>query len=189
MTLSNILLNSIADQLKLETSQIQEEIFYNKKLLNKVSSLKKLKEKNYKSLSLNKNTDIKKSRLTNDFFISYTITISFLRANTNIHVSDIKGNIKLSYTAKSVNLVGKQKRRRNIAVTKLISLLVKKAQFLKNKPIAVHLNNVTFHKFLIISKLKKNFLIKTIKSFNQAPYNGCRKKKQRRKKYANKLRK
>ena len=189
MILSNIPLNNIADKLKLETSQIKEEIFYNKKLLNKISFLKKLKEKNYKNLSLTKRIGLKKSQSINDFFISYTITISFLRANTNIHVSDIKGNIKLSYTAKAVNLIGKQKRKRTIAITKLISLLIKKSQFLKNKPIAVHLNNVTFHKFLIINKLKKNFLIRTIKSFNQAPYNGCRKRKQRRKKYANKLRK
>lgn len=190
MNLANILFNSITSKLKLETLQIEEDIFYTEKLLKKVSTLKKLKEKNCKNLSLKKNkTNLKTIRSIDDFFVMYIISISFLKANTTINVSDIKGNIKLFYTAGSVELAGKQKRQRSLAISRLISQLVKKAKFLKNKPIALHLNNITFHKPLIVNKLKRNFFIKLIKSFNQAPYNGCRKKKIRRKKYAKKLRK
>jgi ribosomal protein S11 len=190
MSLSNILFNSLAVKLKLETLQIEEEILYTEKLLKKVSSLKKLKENNYKNLNFKKPLSVGEDvKSDNDFFVMYIINISFLRANTTIHVSDIKGNIKLFYTAGSVDLAGKQKKQRSLAVSRLISLLVKKATFLKKKPLALHLNNVTFHKPLIVNKLKRNFFVKIIKSFNQAPYNGCRKKKIRRKKYAKNLRK
>ena len=61
--------------------------------------------------------------INQDLMVMYIITISFLKANTTIHVSDIKGNTKLFYSAGSVNLTGKQKRKRRIAVSKLISLL------------------------------------------------------------------
>ena len=103
------------------------------------------------------------------------------------NVSDIKGNVKLFYTSGSVNLTGKQKRRRVIAVLRLFKLLYKHAYFLYGKPIALHLNNVNRHKFLIIRKLKQKFFIKLIREFNQIPYNGCRKPKIRRKKYKKKL--
>ena len=118
-----------------------------------------------------------------DFLIMYIITISFLKANTNIHVSDIKGNTILFYNAGSVGLVGKQKINRAKCVLKLISLIIKKASFLKNYPIAVHLSNVESKKSFILNKLKTNFIIKIVKIFNQIPHNGCRKKKIRRKKF------
>jgi ribosomal protein S11 len=117
----------------------------------------------------------------------YIINISFLKANTHIHVSDIQGNLKLFYSAGSVDLAGKQKKKRRIAVSKLISLLLKKATFLGQKPVALHLNNVNFYKNLIVRKLKRNLYIRIIKIFNQTPYNGCRKRKLRRKKYTKKF--
>nr|YP_010133767.1 ribosomal protein S11 [Nitzschia supralitorea]QWM93257.1 ribosomal protein S11 [Nitzschia supralitorea] len=119
--------------------------------------------------------------------VMYIINISFLKANTTIHVSDIQGNLKFFYSAGSVELTGKQKRKRRIALSKLISLLLKKATFLGSKPIALHLKNVNFYKSLIVRKLKRNLYIKIIKIFDQTPYNGCRKKKLRRKKYTKKF--
>jgi len=119
--------------------------------------------------------------------LMYIISVSFLKANTTIHISDAKGNMRLFYSAGSVGLSGKQKRQRRIAVAKLISLLLKKATFLANKPVALHLNSVNSYKNLIVSKLKRSLYIRVIKSFNQAPYNGCRKKKVRRKKYTKKF--
>merc|ERR1712194_482843 len=150
--------------------------------------LKKLKENHSKDLSLKKSafSNDKETGLQ-DFVIAYIISISFLKANTTIHVSDTKGNLKLFYSAGSVELSGKQKRKRRIAVSKLISLVLKKANFLGQKPIALHLNNVNFYKNLIIRKLKRNLYIKVIKILNQTPYNGCRKKKLRRKKYTKKF--
>ena len=95
--------------------------------------------------------NLKETNTVQDFIVMYIINISFLKANTTIHVSDIKGNIKLFYSAGSVGLTGKQKKKRRVAVIKLISLLLKKATFLGNKPIALHLNNVNF--YLIVGEL------------------------------------
>ena len=184
MTLSNTLFNNLTDKLKLETSSLEKEKFYVKNLLNQITYLKRLKENDSRNLS-EKEFVIPNTRKTNlqDFTIAYIINVSFLKANTTIHVSDIQGNLKLFYSAGSVELSGKQKRRRRIAISKLISLVLKKATFLGQNPIALHLNNVNFYKNLIVGKLKRNLYIKIIKILNQTPYNGCRKKKLRRKKY------
>jgi len=184
MTLSNTLFNNLTNKLKLETSLLQKEKFYAKNLLNQVTYLKKFKKNNSKDLSV-REFFISNDKKTNlqDFIITYIISISFLKANTTIQISDIKGNLKLFYSAGSVQLSGKQKRKRRIAVSKLISLVLKKATFLGQKPIALHLNNVNFYKNLIVRKLKRNLYIKVIKILNQTPYNGCRRKKLRRKKY------
>lgn len=188
MNLSNTLFNNLANKLKLDTFLLQEEKFYVTNLLNQVIYLKKLKANDSKNLGVKRfsihNT---KESATQDFVVIYIVNISFLKANTTIHVSDIQGNLKLFYSAGSVDLTGKQKRKRRIAVSKLISLLLKKATFLGQKPVALHLNNVNFYKNLIVHKLKRNLYIKIIKIFNQTPYNGCRKRKLRRKKYTKKF--
>lgn len=188
MNLSNTLFDNLANKLKLETSLLQKEKFYMKNLLNQVIYLKKLKTNDYKSLCVKKfGIQNSKEMSPESFIVMYVISISFLKANTTIHVSDIKGTLKLYYSAGSVDLTGKQKKKRRIAVSKLISLLLKKANFLNKKPIALHLNNVNFYKNLIVRKLRRNLYIKIIKIFNQTPYNGCRKKKLRRKKYTKKF--
>ena len=185
MNLSNTLFNTISKKLKLKVSLVNEEKLYVQNLKIQIDSLKKIKENDSKIISAQKN----QIRLDNnqDLILMYVVNISFLKANTTIHVSDIKGNMKLFYSAGSVGLGGKQKRQRRVAAAKLISLLLKKATFLSNKPIALHLNNVNSYKNLIVSKLKRNLYIRLIKTFNQAPYNGCRKKKVRRKKYTKKF--
>lgn len=188
MNLSNTLFNNLANKLKLDTSSLQEEKFYVTNLLNQVTYLKKLKANDYKNLGVERfGIHSDKEAAAQDFVVVYIVNISFLKANTTIHVSDTQGNLKLFYSAGSVDLTGKQKRKRRIAVSKLISLLVRKATFLDQKPIALHLNNVNFYKNLIVRKLKRNLYIKIIKIFNQTPYNGCRKKKLRRKKYTKKF--
>lgn len=188
MNLSNTLFNNLANKLKLDTSLLPEEKFYVTNLLNQVTYLKKLKTNEYKDLGVKRfGIHNNKKIASQDFVVMYIINISFLKANTTIHVSDVQGNLKLFYSAGSVDLTGKQKRRRRVAVSKLISLLLKKTIFLGQKPIALHLNNVNFYKNLIVRKLKRNFYIKIIKIFNQTPYNGCRKKKLRRKKYTKKF--
>lgn len=186
MNLSNILFNTVATKLNLKVSLLNEERLYIKNLKNQINYFKKVKESNYKSLSIKK-SDFFNFNNTQNLVVMYVINISFSKANTTIHLSDANGNIKLFYSAGSVDLTGKQKKKRRFAVSKLISLLIKKATFLEQKPIALHLNNVNFYKNLIVSKLKKVLYIRIIKSFNQAPYNGCRKKKLQRKKYTKKF--
>lgn len=180
MTLSNTLFTNLANKLKLDVSLLKEEKNYLKNLSDSIFSLKVSNEKNYK-LNWKNNYN---SVVEQDYVITYIITISFLKANTIIHVSDVKGNVKLFYSSGSVGLSGKQKIRRRSVILRLISMLSKKTDFLANKPIALHLNNVNSYRTFIVNKLKRNFYIKIIKSFNQSPYNGCRKKKIRRKKYS-----
>jgi len=188
MNLSNTLFNNLANKLDLEISLLQKEKIYIKTLLTQATYLKKFKENDSKSLSVQKYTLNNEKKIdTQDFMVMYIINISFSKANTIINVSDIQGNLKLFYSAGSVQLSGKQKRKRRIAILKLISLVLKKATFLGRKPIALHLNNVNFYKNLIVRKLKRNLYIRIIKIFNQTPYNGCRKKKLRRKKYTKKF--
>ena len=188
MNLSSTLFNNLTNRLQLDTHLFEEEKTYVKNLQDQIDSLKKLKEQNYKELSVAEFAKSKQeASIEQDLIVMYIINVSFSKANTTIHVSDIKGNVKLFYSAGSVGLTGKQKRKRRIAIVKLISLVMKKASFLSNKPVAVHLNNVNFYQNLIINKLKQTFFIKIIKSFNQTPYNGCRKPKMRRKKYTKKF--
>ena len=184
MNLSNILFNNISNKLKL--TLIDKEKFYVKNLLNQVNQLEQIKRKNYKKLS--NRTNNTNELLNKDLaIVYYIISISFLKANTVIHLSDAKGNLKLFYSAGDIGLTGKQKIKRRIAVNKLITVLLKKASFIGNKPVALHLNNVKFYKRLIVKQLKRNLFLRVIKSFNLTPYNGCRKRKIRRKKNSKKL--
>ena len=181
MNLSNTLFNTITKKLKLNNSSLQEEKFYIKNLYYRTQNLKKITENNFK-LSPLKNINYNENSV-----VFYIINISFLKANTYIHLSNTKGETILFFSAGQVNLTGKQKKNRRSAVNKLIMLLVKKATFIKKNPIAIHLRNVKSYKFTIINKLKQFYWIKIIKSFNQIPYNGCRKSKIRRKKFTKKF--
>jgi len=186
MYISHILFATISNKLRLKTSLLTEEKFYIKNLKTRIQSLKKIKENNYRYLNVTDHDQFK-TKTDQSLIVMYIINVSFLKANTTIHVSDIKGNMKLFYSAGSVGLTGKQKRKRRIAVFKLISLLTQKATFLDKNPIVLHLNNVNSYKNIIVNKLKRVFYIRLIKSFNQTPYNGCRKRKLRRKKYTKKF--
>lgn len=100
MNLSNTLFNNLAHKLKLETSLLQEEKFYVENLLNQVIYLKKLKTNNYKNLGVKKfiiYNNYNKETNPQDFMVMYIIDVSFLKANTTIHVSDICGNLKLFF--------------------------------------------------------------------------------------------
>ena len=118
MNLSNTLFNNLTNKLKLDTYLLGKERFYVKNLLDQINYLKKLKEEDYKALSVNKFDLIEynNENINQDLMVMYIVNISFLKANTTIHVSDIKGNIKLFYSAGSVGLTGKQKRKRRIQV-------------------------------------------------------------------------
>lgn len=188
MNLPDILFNNLTNRLQLDTHLFRKEKDYIENLSNRIDYLRELKKQNYKDLSTVEFVENgRKQSIEQDLMIMYIINVSFLKANTTIHVSDIKGNIKLFYSAGTVGLTGKQKRKRRVAIMKLISLLLRRANFLNNKPVAIHLNNVNFYQSLIVNKLKQVLFIKVVKSFNRSPYNGCRKPKVRRKKHTKKF--
>lgn len=186
MNLSNILFSVVSTKLNLKVSLLNQERLYVQNLKKQAGYLRRIKENNHKSLSLKESPA--RFEEQQNLLVMYILNISFLKANTTIHISDTKGCVKLFYSAGSVGLAGKQKKKRRVAVSKLISLLIKKATFLNRAPIALHLNNVNFYKTLIVNRLKRTLYIRVIKSFNQIPYNGCKKRKVRRKKYLKKFR-
>ena len=63
----------------------------------------------------------------------------------------------------------------------LFKVLIVKAKFLKNKPIALHFKNTkSFYETLIINLLQNKYYIVSVQSCNLSPHNGCRPKKLRR---------
>lgn len=155
---------------------------YLKNLKKKMLTLNYLKQKNYKLLD----SFVFKNKYSNptisDNVVMYIIDITFSRSNTFLHVMDASGNLKFYCSAGHLDYKGKNKRVRFNVFKSIYFILITKLRFLKGKPIALHLKNVGFKRFWIVKKLKKKFFIKTIKIFNFFPFNGCRKKKVRRKK-------
>lgn len=154
---------------------------YIKKLKNQLSTLQSVKQKNYKLL--NKNLfDNKFNSMKSDLVIMYIIDISFSRSNTLLHVTDYLGKLKFFCSAGDLQHKGKSKRFRFQVFKSIYRLLVTRLDFLAGKPVALHLKNVRFNRSWLIRKLKYKFFIRTVKSFDLFPHNGCRKKKVRRKK-------
>lgn len=156
---------------------------YIKQLKNEAILLNSLKEKNYKKLNskLFFYGDLKNSR-KEDFLVTYIIDITFSKTNTFLHVMDFSGHLKFFCSAGTFQYKGKSKRSRSAVLKDMYKILVLKLSLLKDQPLALHLKNVGFAKSWIVKFFKKKFFIKVVKSFNTYPYNGCRKKKMRRKK-------
>lgn len=145
-------------------------------LKKKVCFLMDIKEKNDKNFSIGIFNYAEQ-----DLSVAFIIHITFSRINTYIHVMDSLGNLKFFYSAGSVNYVGKRKRSR-FAVMRDFYRLLGSSDILKNQPVALQLINVGFAKTRIIKLFKKKFFVKVVRDFTLYPYNGCRKKKVRRKK-------
>jgi len=187
MPLSSLTSNYIAEKLNLETLQLEEKMSYIKNLVNKSDVLNKTKKLNNRFLfpiELCTNSEIKE-----DLIIYYIVSINFSRSNTSIEFSDTKGNCIFFFNSGNVNLEGRQKRQRKTAINRLIKLLTTKLNNIGNIPVAIHLRNVRTYKLLIVEKLQHHFFVRVIKSFEQVPYNGCRKRKIRRKKYIKRIKK
>jgi ribosomal protein S11 len=158
---------------------------YLNKIQTKASLLNKLKKTNYKKVGLRSfNTSI---NFYNPPFVTYILEISFSKKNTLFHLSDYSGNIKFFYSAGSLKLSGKGKTLRVPVLRRFYKLLVSRLKFVRKVPIAVHFKNVNLNLFWFIKKLKKKFLITIVQSSQKYPYNGCRHKKVRRKKFKSKL--
>ena len=157
--------------------------FFIKNFKNKIFVLKTTKlEKNTKKLKFIVSAKHQIFCVEQDL-IKYIITIHVSKTNTLINITDIKGNLKLFISAGSVKLNGKQKVKQPTAFINILKILITKAKFLKNKPVAVHFKNInTYYELFLINMLKSKFFIKIIRSYNLQPHNGCRPKKIKRKK-------
>ena len=119
----------------------------------------------------------------NNCSIRYIITIKYTKTNTLLSVTNSKGLLLFFTSAGQLIRLKKKKVSRMIIIKKLLNLMISKVEFLKDKPIALHLQNVDFNKIWVLKFLKNKFFIKTINFFDIYPHNGCRKKKMKRKKF------
>jgi ribosomal protein S11 len=160
---------------------------YFNKLKIKAHLLDRLKKTNYKKVGL-RSSNISLN-LYNPPFVTYILEISFSKKNTLFHLSDYSGNIKFFYSAGFAGLTGKGKTWRAPILRKFYKLLLSKLKFVRKVPLAVYFKNTGSNRNLswFIRKLKKKFLITIIQSSDNCPYNGCRNKKVRRKKFKSRL--
>jgi ribosomal protein S11 len=177
----NIIKSNIFDLNRfLRTLRLKKQ--YVKILKNKTTLFNEILENNYKFL--NARFPIHKNYENfNDYLVTYIIDINFTTSNSFFNVMDYSGKLKFFYSSGSFKYSGKNKKSRYIVFRDFYRVLVSKLNFLRGKPIALHIKNVGYNKSWIIKKLKKKFFIKCIRNFNTRPYNGCRKPKIRRKKF------
>lgn len=170
---------------KFNLNSFFKEIHFKKQYLQKMQHemhlLYDFKENNYKKMGLKFSKHIKNA--TSKMLVIYIIEISFSKKNTLIHISDCLGNVKFFHSAGSLKQKGRAKISRAAVLRKFYRLLISKFKFLNKVPVAVHFKNADSNIFWFLKKLKKKFFIVTVKLFNLYPYNGCRKKKIRRKKF------
>lgn len=154
---------------------------YIKNLKNKNDLLVEIEKTNYKHLSSLMLSPTSHSNVQ-DNLVTYIIDVNFLRSNTFIHIMDFSGKSKFFYCSGSFNYSGKIKKARSVVFASVCKVLSSKLKFLKGSPVALHLKNVGYARRWILKKLKKYFFVKSVRSFNLYPHNGCRKKKVKRKK-------
>lgn len=147
-------------------------------------SNKKIKSLSYKiNLFFSKNQQFFKNSysLVNQNIINYIINIVLTKTNTIVNITDIKGNVKLSFSAGLINLAKNQKNVQPMALINIFKKLLLKAKFLNNKAVALHFKNTKhYHELLIIKLLKTRLFIKSIQNYNLIPHNGCRPRKIKR---------
>ena len=186
--LSNTLIYNISTKLKIDFVYLKNENFYLFNLSKNINNLLESNINNFQTQNLCNgitNTERNKKELKQDCVICYIVTITFLKTSIMIHLSDAVGNIKWFSSSGSINVTNsKRKRRKRTIVFKLIFRLLKELRYhdVNDKPVALHLNDVSTFRFSIVKKLRKIFFIKIIKIFHKLPYNGCRQKKIPRKK-------
>lgn len=149
--------------------------------------LVKIKQKKYTKLILNKKIHLfKKTILLNNnnnlnyYFVKFIINLTFKKSNTFIHIMDCLGYEKYFYSIKNLSKKLKSFKFNN-QLEKFYKILIGKFKFLKNNPIAIHLNNIQNYKWFI-EKLTKKFIVIIVKFYNKYSHNGCRRKKKKNKK-------
>ena len=153
---------------------------YFKQLNNKIYLIENIKKKDYKIL--NSDLFFPKPIYKEKILVKYVLDISFLKTNTFMHLTDCSGRIKFFYSTGLLNYTGKQKLSRVLILRKFYKVLVSHLKFFKNQPVAIHLKNTEFKIFWFLRKLKKKMYIVVVKHFNLNSYNGCRRRKVKRKK-------
>ena len=177
-------LNNLKKTTVINNLSLKKKYFYSKKITKSIDTFKNIlkKKQTHNKISVVLKKKINPNEKGNGFIVGYVISFSFSVSNTFFYVTDATGNLKFRYSAGLFDFKGRQKKRRIHVLKRFLRELQKlKRTTLKNKPIALHLNNVGSYKYFIIKNVKKKFFIRVIKSYETYSYNGCRKKKQLRK--------
>lgn len=171
--------------------QIKNNIKKDRSLLSQICNAKKVNEKlKEKQTTIESFQNTKKLIKTNFFYnlntleiIKYIIGVSFLKKNTIIYITDIRGKLKYYCSAGFIKLNKKQKVKIPLVLMKLTKIILAKVPNLKKMPVAVHLNNISKPlQFFFEPIFKTQFFIIQLTSFKTFPHNGCRPKKLKRKK-------
>lgn len=195
MFLSNI--NSKTEQ-KLLTYDIIKKSFLKIKILRLLKKkslyLKKLKIiliflfliKNklfYINKKVTLNEILTKNKFKNFFHarpVNFVVNINLTYTNTFINVTDIKGHMLTGLSSGSVNLKSKQKIKQPVALLTIAKQILLTSKVSPKSTIALHFKSTkAFHERFIIKLLKQKFFIKTVKSYDFQPHNGCRPKKRK----------
>lgn len=167
---------------------IIENISKKKKYINLLKSqsekLTKIKNKQSKCLSLTNNLNLKENQI-----VKYIIDITFSKTNTLLHIMSFSGKLIYFYSAGQFKFKGKNKRSLRLIIKEFYKLLVTRLKFLKGQPVVLNLKNLDSSQVWIVKLFKKKFFITAVNTFKNIPYNGCRKKKVRRKKFRTKSKK
>ena len=113
--------------------------------------------------------------------INFIIKINATKTNTFLNITDNKGNLELSFSSGKLGLKKRQKTSQPNALIQLLKKVFLKAKFLNNKTVGLQFRNIKpFHELLILKMLKDKIFIKSLRSYNLYPHNGCRPKKLKR---------
>lgn len=113
--------------------------------------------------------------------VIFIIHIKMTNTNTFIHIKDVRGNLKVTYTSGMTQSKGKRKTKQPKAFKLLLKLLKKNLEFLREFPVALHLTNFNKRKEkFVIKYLSQELFICTVRNYNKQPFNGCRTRKLRR---------
>lgn len=153
---------------------IDNKQIYTRKLIKSILLLKRLK-----NLKIKKNNKFSfKHKKPKQNLIMSIINVVVSPTNTFVNVVDLKGKVLISISAGSLNLTKFQKKTQPMALLSIFKILLLKAKFLQNSPVALHFKNVKrFHESFFINLLKKKLFIQSFQSYNLTPHNGCRPKK------------
>lgn len=88
------------------------------------------------------------------------------------------GNEIYFYSVGTLFKIKKKNIKKAEILKKFSEILLMKFDFLKNTPIAIHINSDLNFTKLFIEKLKNKLFITFVRIFTFYPYNGCRKKKE-----------
>ena len=129
-------------------------------------------------------------RLTHELNVTYILAVVFSLKNTRVLLLSSSGQLIRAYSGGFAGFKNQQNTSRQLVVRKILTLL--KSMYLNDvvssDTVSLHLYNVGDKKSSIVKLVSQFFLVTSIKLFNSIPYNGCKKKKLRRKKFSRQIR-